>query len=92
MNEFDKNQDKGSQTDQQGEKPAFGQFDKDQEQGQTGQQQELGQQELGQKGEATGQPAQQEQGEIRKDEFADAGQQQGDSQFKGEKGQGEQNR
>lgn len=30
MGEFDKNQDKTDQTDQQGEKPAFGQFDKEQ--------------------------------------------------------------
>lgn len=38
MNEFEKNQDKGTQTEQQGDKPAFGQFDKEQ-----GQQQEQGQ-------------------------------------------------
>lgn len=38
MNEFEKNQDKGTQTDQQGDKPAFGQLDKEQ-----GQQQEQSQ-------------------------------------------------
>jgi hypothetical protein len=40
MGEFDKSQDKGNQTEQQGEKPAFGQFDNEKGQGQ---QQEQGQ-------------------------------------------------
>jgi hypothetical protein len=35
MNEFDKNQNQGAETGAQGDKPAFGQFDK--EQGQDGQ-------------------------------------------------------
>jgi hypothetical protein len=34
MNEFDKKQNQGAETGAQGDKPAFGQFDKEQEQGQ----------------------------------------------------------
>lgn len=39
MGEFEKGQDKGTQTDQQGEKPAFGQFDNEKGQGQQDQSQ-----------------------------------------------------
>ena len=45
MDEFKKDQGQQDQTGQQGGKPAFGQFDKDEAQGQQGQQ------EFGQKGE-----------------------------------------
>jgi hypothetical protein len=38
MNEYDKNQDKAAQTDQQSDKPAFGQLD--QEKGEGGQQEQ----------------------------------------------------
>ena len=77
MAEFDKNQDKGDiNRSEQGEKPAFGQFDK--ERGQQGQQEF---------GETTGEDLdedQQQQGQA-KQEFAGAGRQQGDNQFKDEK-------
>lgn len=86
MNEFEKNQDKGTQTGEQGDKPAFGQLDTEkgqgQEQGQTGEQQ------FGQKGEQLNPGKQQEQGEgVKQDELADIDQQGG-----AEKGQGDQQR
>ena len=67
MNEFEKNQDKGTQTEQQGGKPAFGQLDKGEEQ--PGQQR----QEYDQKGERIDQGQQeQEQGQTKRDELAGA--------------------
>ena len=69
MNEFEKNQNEDTETGQQGEKPAFGQLDKEQGQqgqqefGQKGEQLETGQQEFGQKGEPIDKAEQQEQGE-----------------------------
>jgi hypothetical protein len=79
MNEFEKNQGTDEQTGEQGEKPAFGQFDKEQ-----GQQDS---QEFGQKGEQFDKTQQQEQGQQ---DFAEAGagKQQGDDQFRDEKDQG----
>ena len=80
MNEFEKNQDKGTQTEQQGDKPAFGQLDKGE--GQQGQQ-EFGQKgepiegQDGQKGEQIDQ-GQQEQGQARQDELAGTGEETGE--------------
>ena len=79
MNEFEKNQDKGTQTEQQGDKPAFGQLDK--EQGQQGQQ-EFSQKgepiegQDGQKGEQIDQ-GQQEQGQAKQDELTGTGEEKG---------------
>jgi hypothetical protein len=82
MNEFEKNQGKDEQFgQQQGDKPAFGQFDKEQ-----GQQE---QQEFGQKGEQIDKTRQQEQEQGQgKEAFAEASdRQQGENQFKDEQGQ-----
>ena len=93
MGEFNKDQGQGDQSGQQTDKPAFGQFDK--EQGQQ-QDQEFGQQgkeefagaeggkEFGAEGGQTGmggKPGQQEQDEV--------GLQQGDNQYQNEKNQGD---
>jgi len=64
MGEFNKDQGQGNQDDQQGGKPAFGQFDKTQgEQGEQGQQDQQELQDVGQKGEQLDEGRQQEQGE-----------------------------
>ena len=86
MNEFEKNQGKGEQTGEQGEKPVFGQFDK--EQGQQGQQGQQDSQELGQKGEQFDKTQQQEQGQQDLAE-AGAGKEQGDDQFTRREGPGQ---
>ena len=62
MGEFNKDQGQQDQTGEQGGKPAFGQFDK--EQGQQGQGQQ-GQQEFGQKGEELETEGQQGDNQIR---------------------------
>lgn len=89
MNEFEKNQDKGTQTGEQGDKPAFGQLDTEKGQGQQ-EQGQTGQQQYGQKGEQLN-PGQQEQGQgTQREELADIDQQ-GD-QGTTEKGQDDQQR
>ena len=75
MNEFDKSQDKGKDTGEQGDKPAFGQFDKEQQQ-----KQEQGQDEGG---EQIPEDRQQQQGEIRKDELTSTGEKPGGNQDTG---------
>lgn len=102
MNEFDKNQNQGSETGAQGGKPAFGQFDKEQgedrqpEKGEGRQEELTGAGQAGQQQQATGQGGQQQpqfnqKGEEIEQDQQEQGQAGGqDDQFR--KDQGDQQR
>ena len=80
MNEFDKNQNQGSETGEQSGKPAFGQFDKEQGEDRQTEKGEARQQELagagqGDQQQATGQGGQQQPQFSQKGEEIDQGQQ-----------------